>query len=36
MIIKKWVYEFCYHCRYRVPNLEDVAGDGEDIEDEFF
>jgi hypothetical protein len=25
------VYEFCYHCRCRGPNLKDIVRDKEDI-----
>jgi hypothetical protein len=33
---RKDVYEFCYYCRYRELNLENVAGDVEDLEDRIF
>jgi hypothetical protein len=34
--IKKLVYAIGYYCRYRGSNLEDVAEDEENIEDEIF
>jgi hypothetical protein len=33
---KDVVYEFCYYCRHRELNLENVAGDVEDLEDRIF
>jgi hypothetical protein len=30
------VYEFCYHCRYRGPNLLNVSRDNEDLEECIF